>query len=212
MASPDHNSIDTLPPIVLLVDQHADILAAYAACFEASGLWVATSADPVEALDAVQELRPDLLITDHFDDPDFNLVQTIKQRVPPRLPIILLSGRPLPDVPLAARQGADLCLEKPVQPETLLDSSRLLLERVRGLRTRGEREPARGTPVASAPLPVQLPEVSPRDRRCPQCAAPLEWIERGRLYGLEYDYYRWCQRGCGLYCYERQGRKWVKLA
>jgi hypothetical protein len=49
-------------------------------------------------------------------------------------------------------------------------------------------------------------------RGCPACGGALSWIEKGRIGGVEYDYYRWCQHGCGLYCYDCAGAKWVKLA
>jgi hypothetical protein len=46
---------------------------------------------------------------------------------------------------------------------------------------------------------------------CPSCGKALDWIERGRLDGVEYDYYHWCESGCGLYCYERRAETWIKL-
>lgn len=49
-------------------------------------------------------------------------------------------------------------------------------------------------------------------RGCPSCAQPLQFVETGRIAGSEYDYYHWCDRGCGLYCFDRGGRRWVKLA
>ena len=51
-------------------------------------------------------------------------------------------------------------------------------------------------------------------RPCPSCGTRLEWLEPGTVAGVEYDYYRWCEHGCGLYCYQRSapaGRRWVKL-
>ena len=51
-----------------------------------------------------------------------------------------------------------------------------------------------------------------RKRSCPECGGQLEWIERGRIGGTTYDYYRWCLKGCGLYCVHRDVRRWVKLA
>jgi DNA-binding response OmpR family regulator len=211
MVSPDGLQSETLPPIVLLVDREADILSGYTAHFEASGLWVATSTDPVEALDAVQELKPDLLITDAFESRDFDLVATVKSSDMP-LPIILLSRGPLRDLPLPTRDGADLCLEKPVLPEALLQNSRALLDRSRSLRGRAGESHERAAQLVARSADVVRRELSPKERRCPRCGSHLAWIERGRLYGMEYDYYRWCDAGCGLYCYEIVGAKWVKLA
>ena len=51
-----------------------------------------------------------------------------------------------------------------------------------------------------------------RTRACPKCGSALEWLERGTISGVEYDYYRWCLKGCGLYCYDRRAGDWIKLA
>jgi hypothetical protein len=55
-------------------------------------------------------------------------------------------------------------------------------------------------------------EGSPNARGCPNCGVTLEWTERGVLAGVEYDYYKWCPNGCGLFCYDRHARHFLKLA
>lgn len=208
MTSLDNVHAESLPSIVLFVGPHADTLATYAAFFEAAGLWVATARDPVEALAAVQELKPDLVITDEFEAADLDLVHALKTTPESKaVPVILLTRR-LRGVPAATREEADLCLETPVLPDTLLQSSRTIIGKARSSRQNENRERASG---ASARVEVVRTDADTA-RRCPACAAPLEWIERGRLYGIEYDYYRWCPKGCGLYCYDCSGQSWVKLA
>lgn len=214
MVARDHAQTEALPSIVLLVDSDAEALATCSAAFEASGLWVAGAADPAEGLEAIHELKPDLVITDHFDAA-VSLVEAIKARADTRMvPVILLSRRPLVDVPLATRQLADLCLEKPVLNDTLLENSRALIAQFRALRARSDagREPAPNHVMKLTEVVRSSARPDGRERNCPACGSGLEWIERGRLCGSEYDYYRWCASGCGLYCYDRDADTWVKLA
>lgn len=51
-----------------------------------------------------------------------------------------------------------------------------------------------------------------KERRCPRCSGRLDWVEQGTIGGTRYDYYRWCLKGCGLYCYDATAGQWVKLA
>jgi len=127
---------DDLPSIVLIVDSDERMLASYSAQFEEAGLWVATSSSPVEAIEAVRELRPNLVVTTTFDDIDFDLVSTLKSDArTTRLPVILLTEpaddartEPADGAPSATRL-ADLCLRKPVATRQLLDSSQQLIAR-----------------------------------------------------------------------------------
>src|SRR3954466_10925666 len=81
-----------IPPIVLLVDDDRDALATYSAFFEASGVWAATSTAPDEALDAVEELKPDLIVTALGFDGETDLVHSLRSRADTRhIPLILLS-------------------------------------------------------------------------------------------------------------------------
>jgi DNA-binding response OmpR family regulator len=211
-----------IPPIVLLVDDDRDALATYSAFFEASGVWAATSTAPDEALDAVEELKPDLVVTAlGFDGeaPGADLVHSLRSRAETRhIPVILLSPRNLAEIPDPTRVEADLCLVKPVAPHTLLATTRRLIDHSREARRRLERARSRaadlsGRATAAVTKARHLAAaVESRRRLCPQCANALDWIERGRIGGSEYDYYRWCLKGCGLYCYDRHASKWVKLA
>src|SRR3954469_8786656 len=213
---------ESIPPIVLLVEDDRDTLEMYSAFFEMSGVWVATSTSPIEAIDAVDELKPDVVVTDvgFSGEPlGLELVHTLKARADTRgIPLIVLSGRALDDLPVATRQTADVCLEKPVLPDLLLDNVRRLVSRSRLLRQRGDnaRERAQRLTAKSTDLVNRGHAIQSRIdnlvRQCPDCGNPLEWIERGRIGGAEYDYYRWCFKGCGLFCYDRDARKWVKLA
>lgn len=97
-----------------------------------------------------------------------------------------------------------------VVDELRLDATQALRDRVKGGRQRTAELRAcsqrlrETTAVMSATLA--------RQRSCPDCGSRLEWIERGRIGGTTYDYYRWCLKGCGLYCFDRDAQRWVKLA
>lgn len=213
MTSIDNVQAEYLPSIVLFVSKQGDSLATYSAFFEASGLWVATAADPAEALEAVQELKPDLVITEEFDEAELDFVHALKTTRETRaIPVILLSRRPLPKVLRAAREQADMCLEKPVLPDALLQKGRALIGQARARRDAGPDAGERTGPAARAVEVVDPAAPADQVRHCPGCTKPLDFVERGRLYGIEYDYYHWCPQGCGLYCYDRSARAWVKLA
>jgi CheY-like chemotaxis protein len=51
---------------ILLVDDHADLLAALELFFKSQNFEVACASDGIEALARIEEQLPDLVITDHF--------------------------------------------------------------------------------------------------------------------------------------------------
>jgi CheY-like chemotaxis protein len=210
---------DDVPPIVLFVEDEADTLEMYSTFFEMSGMWVAKSRTPAEALARALELRPDLVVTDvavagHPEGARF--VEAIKAHAETRdVPLIVLTGETSKHFPAAVLKAADLCLVKPVLPDALLMDVQRLIALSHTLRDRCQRaQRADSTAEVISPVrPVYLPaDVSDvKDRPCPSCGSPLEWLERGRIGGLEYDYYRWCRQGCGLQCYDLTAGRWVKL-
>jgi hypothetical protein len=98
------------------------------------------------------------------------------------------------------------------------DEGRRVLAASHGLRERSTRLTTKARTLRERSdllLQKEAPlEARPDDRRrnCPQCGGPLEWLERGTIGGVEYDYYRWCARACGLYCYDRTAGQFQKLA
>ena len=210
-----------LPPIVLLLDDERDILEMYSAHFEAEGVWVATAASAGEGMIAVEELRPDLVVTDigfGAATSGATFAQALKQRPETsRIPLIILTGLATEDMPPSVKEDADLFLRKPVTPQALLLNVRQLLESSHALRARSERVRARVAPLRqkSADLlgRAKMPsaQVATHDARCPQCCEPLSWVERGRIDTREFDYYHWCSRGCGLYCFDISARRWIRL-
>jgi CheY-like chemotaxis protein len=193
-----------------------------AAYFESCGMWAATSTAPDAALEAVQELKPDVIVTDlGFQGQSLgaDFIHTLRSSEETRnIGVILLSGRGLSELPETARVEADLCLVKPVLPDLLVSKVRRLAETCRETRAREAAARATHTELAER-VQSTLTEsrrladlTEARQRVCPDCGHRLDWMERGRLAGSEYDYYRWCPKGCGLYCYDRGASQWVKLA
>ena len=212
---------EPLPPIVLLLDDERDILEMYSAHFEAEGVWVATAASAREGMVAVEELRPDLVVTDigfGAETSGATFAQALKERPETSgIPLIVLTGLATEDMPTSVRKDADLFLRKPVAPQALLLNVRRLLESSHVLRARSERVRARVAPLMqrSADLlgraKTSVTPVPHHEARCPQCCEPLSWVERGRVDAREFDYYHWCERGCGLYCFDIAARKWIRL-
>lgn len=209
---PSADDASAFPPIVLLVEDDLDMLDMYSTYFQAEGLWVGTARSPDKGLEAVNELRPDVVISDigFYGSPTgVNFVQMMKDRSDTRgIPLIVLTGLPTSDLPAEMRHDADLFLRKPISAEGLLDHVRRLLESSHALQQRGDRQRARAArPKAPQPLPS-----GDLARSCPNCCGTLDWIEQKTVGGRSYDYYHWCARGCGLYCFDRGGKTWLKLA
>ena len=212
-----------VPPIVLLVDDDRDTLDLYSTYFEDAGLWVASASSASDAVDAVAELKPDLVVADVGSSEAMTstaVVDAVRQN--PRtstVPIILLAESTPEKLPRVTVTEADLVLIKPVRADSLLARVRELLTHSRMLRVRSDAARTKTAALIqkSAQLierSAALPARNAPDRPCPSCGAALEWLECAVLDGLEYDYYRWCRNGCGLYSYQRSampGRHWIKL-
>jgi hypothetical protein len=198
MTATDVRGAKSLPPIVVFVCA-TPAAPALTAAFDAAGLWVAaTSGD--EAVETAIELKPDLLLLS-ADVPTDVLTALRTDPLTKEIPVLWLGGGgtdPESDI------LADVCLGPGADTADIVAAS---LELIDDAGPRGALVPSAVTHERK-PLQIRRPSA----RACPQCAAPLEWVERSRLYGVEYDYFRWCAKGCGLYCYNRRNRDWLKLA
>jgi len=214
-----------VPPIVLFVEPDRDTLDMYSTFFEMSGVWVAKSTTTEDALAGLADLCPDLVVADigggaRIEVTEF--VHTLKSRADTHdIPVIMLSGQPGVSAAERLRAEADLWLVKPVLPNELLTRVQELMRASRALRDRSRAALRKTAELKdhSRRLMERSQELAERfqlardesARPCPRCGQALEWIERGRIGGVEYDYYRWCTRGCGLHCYDLTAEKWVKL-
>jgi DNA-binding response OmpR family regulator len=213
---------ESLPPIVLLLDDERDILEMYSTHFQAEGVWVATAASAQEGVAAVEELRPDVVITDigFGSEPSGALfVEALRGRADTaRIPLIVLTGLAIAELPEHVRHDADLFLQKPVAPHALLQNVHRLLESAQTLRGRSERARTRLAHLLAKSTELRgqasdtVTTAPSRSARCPQCMEPLRWVDRGTIEGRFFEYYDWCERGCGLYCFHATTGIPVRLA
>jgi CheY-like chemotaxis protein len=212
----------SLPDIVLLVEDDRDTLEMYSSYLESAGLWVATATNPTEGQSHARELRPNLLVTDIGFGGQLtgvDLVRAIKRdQQTANIPVMVLSGTAVEDLPSDMQDEADLVLLKPVMPDELLNRGKALIGSGAKVRTRSMAARQRTCSLVDQTLATRercqefVEKLSKWPRPCPNCASRLEWLERGTIGGVEYDYYHWCLNGCGLYCYDRRAADWVKLA
>ena len=210
-----------IPPIVLLVNSDREMLEKYSRCLEADGLWVAATTAYDELVSSAEELYPDVIIADtdggngKRDDIDgVRRVDALKQhRQLAATPLVVLVSPAATSTP-----NADVTLRKPVPPDLLLQRTREVLSSARELRGRSNEIVRKNHTLLgrSDPLDERVATIASDleigGHPCPTCATPLDWVERGTIGGITYDYFRWCSRGCGLFCYNRDSSQWIKLA
>lgn len=110
------------PASILLVDDDDDILSLLSVWLDSAGYDVNTATSGREALNRIDVLRPQLVITDLFmEDLDGMALLTQVHQANPLLPVIMLSGKAqIPDAIKATHLGSAAFLTKPVQKEELL--------------------------------------------------------------------------------------------
>lgn len=87
-------------PVVLCVDDEPDLLTILRLFLSADGFEVMTALNATQALQLIEEQRPDIIITDHAMPgiSGLELCRTLRKRAETReIPIILYSGRDLWD-------------------------------------------------------------------------------------------------------------------
>jgi CheY-like chemotaxis protein len=108
---------------ILVADDERRIRLALRSCLEAEGYRVQEAADGVEALDSIIRNAPDLLILDlAMPNLDGMRVMAKLQEVNPQLKprvIVLTAWGSVPAMLKARDMGAEIFLEKPIDPETL---------------------------------------------------------------------------------------------
>lgn len=121
-------------PVVLVVDDVADVRVAHRLLFEAEGFEVLEAADAAAALDAIHHNAVDVVLADIYipgamDGVD--LVQYVSRLPRPRPAVIAMSGAPhlsyRDGLQLASDVGADRTLTKPADPELVVQTIRSLL-------------------------------------------------------------------------------------
>jgi DNA-binding NtrC family response regulator len=107
---------------ILVVDDDRDACEAISGLLDQSGYAVEAAADPAHALARLDQVRPDLVVSD-LQMPGMSGLELIRriQARQPGVPVILVTGAETRDLCTGAKQyGAVDCLTKPVNPEELL--------------------------------------------------------------------------------------------
>lgn len=113
-----------MPQRILAVDDDKNILRLVQANLERQGYQVVTAVDGKDALQKVDEERPDLIVLDvvmpQMDG--FEVLQTLRRNPATRdIPVIMLTGRAEEaDVFRGWQSGADMYLTKPFNPLELI--------------------------------------------------------------------------------------------
>jgi CheY-like chemotaxis protein len=109
--------------VIVVAEDHEDIRYVLQRALERAGHAVVTAVDGIEALAAIRQHRPDVLVSD-LDMPRMNgldLCRAIRADAGLRhIPVVLISGSLLPGDVRAAEAGATATLLKPFQPAELL--------------------------------------------------------------------------------------------
>ncbi len=124
----------TRHPLVLLVDDEANLRRMLGAVLAADGCRTAEAASGPEALAAVSRRRPDAVFLDLSMPGGPDGLETLERLAAeaPGVPVIMMSGRAgLADAVRATKLGAYHFLEKPLAPETVLLTLHSALELAR---------------------------------------------------------------------------------
>ena len=161
---------------VLVVDDEADIRELVSGVLEDEGYTVRTAANSSEALEAIEERRPSLVLLDVWLQGSkldgLQILEEVKRR-DPTLPVIMISGHGNLDTAVAAvREGAVDFIEKPFQATRLLhlvgratETDRLKRENA-DLRERvGPDDQLNGSSVAINMVRATLKRVAPTGSR-----------------------------------------------
>ncbi|MEO7786353.1 MAG: sigma-54 dependent transcriptional regulator [Sphingomicrobium sp.] len=161
---------------VLVVDDEADIRDLVAGVLEDEGYAVRTAANSTEALDAIEERRPSLVLLDVWLQGSkldgLQILEQVKRR-DPTLPVIMISGHGNLDTAVAAvREGAVDFIEKPFEAGRLLhlvgratETERLRRENATLREKVGQDDTLNGSSVAINTVRATLKRVAPTGSR-----------------------------------------------
>jgi DNA-binding response OmpR family regulator len=121
-------------PLVLLVDDEPEVLAAVQRCLRREGVEMVTAGNAREALERLSDAEVDLVIADQRlpDMTGTDLLRRIHERFPLTACAILTADHALTIIREGGRAGAAAVLFKPWKPQLLRMTVRRLLRRPRG--------------------------------------------------------------------------------
>ena len=159
---------------ILIVDDESNVRRMLGRLLESEGHTTRQAANGREAIDAVRDAEPDVVLLD-LVMPELDGLQTLTRLTDekPGLPVIMMSGRAsVTDAVHATKVGAFHFLEKPINPETVLLTLRRALElsRARELTQDLTRELAQGGAIVGESAPIRdvratIEQVGPTDAR-----------------------------------------------
>ncbi len=139
------------PARILVVEDDRDIAALVAYHLTKEGYQVRTAAGGAEALDAVSEERPDLVVLDVMlpGHSGLDVLREIRRRPDlADLPVIMLTARREETDRIAGLElGADDYVTKPFSPQELVLRIRAVLRRAQSLPVAGATRTLRGGPI-----------------------------------------------------------------
>src|SRR5512141_1239788 len=109
-------------PVVLVVDDEANIRRMLGRLLESEGYRVRQAADGPAALASIEQVEPDVLLLDLMlpGQDGLSVLEAVGGRWP-ALPVVMMSGRAtLGDAVRATKLGAFHFIEKPLTPEAVL--------------------------------------------------------------------------------------------
>jgi CheY-like chemotaxis protein len=209
-----------IPRIVLIVDDHHDTLELYDAVLSDRGYWVARATNGLEALECAQDLRPDAIVTDVGLSGDMDGTDLIRELCADEklcnVPVLVVTGRNPRDLPSFAGLPISGLLLKPVAAETLVTRVEHILQPPAPPPSSAHTgAPAHAEGISST-VPVaaratKTRKIDKRQRVCPGCREKLTWTETRQWRGGDYDYYRSCMNGCGMWCFNRDTQEFELL-
>jgi two-component system, NtrC family, nitrogen regulation response regulator NtrX len=161
---------------VLVVDDEADIRELVSGVLEDEGYAVRAAADSTQALDAIEERRPSMVLLDVWLQGSkldgLQVLHEIKQR-DPTIPVLVISGHGNLDTAVAAvREGAVDFIEKPFEAERLIylvdratETERLRRENETLRLQVGQEDQLQGSSVAINTVRATLKRVAPTGSR-----------------------------------------------
>jgi two-component system nitrogen regulation response regulator NtrX len=161
---------------ILIVDDERDIRELVAGVLEDEGFETRTAANSDEALQALADRRPSLLLLDVWLQGSkldgLQLLEVVKGR-DPTLPVLMISGHGNLDTAVAAvREGAVDFIEKPFEAERLIylvdratETERMRRENVALRQQVGQEDQLHGSSVAINTVRATLKRVAPTGSR-----------------------------------------------
>lgn len=127
----DRTAKSDIPPIVLIVDDHDDVLELFDMVLTDRGYWVARATSGLEAFESAQDLQPDAVVTDVGLPGDMDGTDLIRELHADeklcKVPVLVVTGRNPRDLPSFAGLPVRGLLLKPVAPQTLVSRLEQLL-------------------------------------------------------------------------------------